>query len=504
MKNILLLYPKVPDNFWTMKQLIKLMGKKSTYPPLGLLTVASLLPKEWKVDLIDLNIAELRESELEKYDFVFISAMNVQSVSVREVIRKCKDNSKTIVAGGTLFTHQYDEFPEVDHFVLNEAEITLPEFLTDLQNNNLKRIYQTDKFANVKETPIPDWKLINMHEYAYAIVQYSRGCPYLCDFCDVTALFGREPRVKTSKQIISELDEILRNGKPEMILFADDNLIGNKVALKKDLLPALIDWRSKNKFAPGFATQVTVNIADDNNLIELMLDAGFRHLFIGIETPDEKSLFESRKKQNLKRNLIDNISFLQNKGFIITGGFIVGFDSEDESIFTKQERLIEETGIIIATINVLKAPPGTELHKRMKQENRLIESFDFNENETNILLKMDKKVFRNGYRNLLENVYSSKNVFNRVKRLIGSDYKTNVKYPIRKKISLDDFLTFFRSVWVVGISSKQRKFFWKLLAYTLSTKPKRIMNAFLFSILIYQFNDLREQFLDGNKFQKKI
>jgi radical SAM superfamily enzyme YgiQ (UPF0313 family) len=289
-----------------------------------------------------------------------------------------------------------------------------------------------------------------------------------------------------------------------MILFADDNLIGNKVALKKDLLPALIDWRSKNKFAPGFATQVTVNIADDNNLIELMLEAGFRHLFIGIETPDEKSLIESRKKQNLKRNLIDNISFLQNKGFIITGGFIVGFDSEDESIFTKQERLIEETGIIIATINVLKAPPGTELHKRMKQENRLIESFDFNENESNILLKMDKTVFRNGYQNLLENVYSSKNVFNRVKRLIGSDYKTNVKYPIRKKISLDDFLTFFRSVWVVGISSKQRKFFWKLLAYTLSTKPKRIMNAFLFSILIYQFNDLREQFLDGNKFQKKI
>lgn len=504
MKRILLLYPKVPDNFWSMKQLIRLMGKKSNYPPLGLLTIASMLPKEWEIILIDLNVTELDESELQKYDLVFISAMNVQSISVREVIRICKKNSKTIVAGGPLFTHQHDEFPEIDYFVLNEAEITLPEFLNDLKNNNLKRIYQTDRFANVKETPIPNWNLINLREYAYAIIQYSRGCPYLCDFCDVTALFGREPRVKTSDQIISELDEILRNGTPEMILFADDNLIGNKVALKKDLLPALVDWRSQHRSAPGFATQVTVNIADDNHLMELMLEAGFRHLFIGIETPDEKSLGESRKTQNMRRNMVDSIHILQNRGFIVTGGFIVGFDSEESSIFSQQEQLIEETGIVIATINVLKAPPGTGLYKKMQQENRLIESFDFNENETNILLKMDKKVFLDGYQKLLENVYSPKNVYNRVKRLIGNEHKTNIKYPITRKISLNDVSSFFRSVWFIGFLSKERKYFWRILTYTLFNKPKRIVNAFLFSILIYQFRYLCKQFFAKNKLQEKL
>src|SRR6185295_345406 len=211
-------------------------------------------------------------------------------------------------------------------FVLNEAEVTLPLFLRDLENNNPKRVYQTPEFADVMTTPLPAFELVDMNKYLYAIVQYSRGCPYMCDFCDVTALFGRRPRTKTPEQIIAELEEINKNEDMQLILFADDNLIGNKKILKDELLPALIEWRRKNNPSFFFATQLTINLADDEELMQLLLDAGFRHIFIGIETPKEESLKVSHKNQNLKRDMMDNIDLLHQKGFIISGGFIVGFD----------------------------------------------------------------------------------------------------------------------------------------------------------------------------------
>lgn len=503
-KRVLLLYPEMPDTFWSMKHLVKLTGKKSAYPPLGLLTVASLLPAEWEIKLIDLNVTFLKEENLKEFDFVFISAMNVQSKSAEKIIEICKKNGKTVVAGGPLFTHQFNDYPDVDHFVLNEAEITLPEFLTDLEKGELKRIYQTDKFSDMNETQLPRWDLVDLKYYAYAIVQYSRGCPYLCDFCDVTTLFGRRPRVKTAEQIITELDKIIDNNIPEMILFADDNLIGNKNKLKSELLPALIEWRSKNKYAPGFATQVTINLADDLEMMRMMLEAGFRHIFIGIETPDEQLLKESRKNQNTKRNLLQNIQYLQENGFIVTGGFIVGFDSETETIFSTQKEFIKESGIVIATINVLKAPPGTELYDKIKLENRLLEPFDFDENKTNIILKMDEKTFHKGFKYLLENTYTPSNVYERAKYFIDNSGKANVKFPIKRKFYFNDLVTLFRSVWLVGILGNERKYYWKLLFYTLVNRPKRIVNSYLFIILMHQFQKLYERYLDSVIMRQKV
>ena len=482
------------DTFWSMSHLLKVIGKKGSYPPLGLLTVASLLPEEWNKKLVDLNTESLNDKDLDWADFVFISAMNVQSVSAREVIEKCKLRGAKIVCGGPLFTHEYESFPQVDHFVLNEAEITLPLFLDDFKNNNLKKIYKTEKFVNVFESPLPQWNLINIENYEYSIVQYSRGCPYLCDFCDVTTLFGRVPRVKTPEQIINELNAITNAGHSDMILFADDNLIGNKNVLKKELLPSLIEWRSQNEFAPGFATQVTINLADDEELMRLMLEAGFRHIFIGIETPEEESLIASRKKQNTKRELLENVKLLQTKGFIVTAGFIIGFDTDTPSIFENQIKFISESNIVIATINLLKAPPGTELHVRMKKEKRLVDKFDFDENMSNILFKMDREKINTGYKQVLKNVYSPEKVYERAKNFLKYYSVAKVSNPIKRRISLSDYLMLLRIIIFVGLLGNSREYFWKLILWTIKNHPNKLDYAFLFSLLMFQFNKMFERY----------
>ncbi len=494
--NILLLYPEMPDTFWSMKYLMKLIGKKSSYPPLGLLTVSNMLPTDWDKRLVDLNVSSLEKKDIEWADYVFISAMNVQEESAKKAIDFCKKFNKPIVAGGPLFTHEHEKFSEVDYFILNEAELTLPPFINDLQNGNLKRIYSTKEFADVTKTPLPNWKLVDFKNYAYAIVQYSRGCPYMCDFCDVTALFGRRPRTKTAVQIITELEQILTQGYPEIILFADDNLIGNRVDLKNNLLPALIKWRKNNKSAPGFATQVTVNLADDEEMMQQMIEAGFRHIFVGIESPNEESLEDCKKTQNLRRNLLNSISLLQNKGFIVTAGFIVGFDSDKETIFDEQINFIQESGIVIATVNLLKAPPGTDLYKRLKGENRLVDSFNFDENKTNIVTKIDEHTLYNGYKKILDNIYNPSMIYIRAKSFLDNYGNHKSENPIQRKFSFTDVFTSIKIIFYVGIIGKEKKYFWKLVINTFLHNKNNVVLSFFFGALIYQFQMLHKRFLE--------
>lgn len=492
--NILLVYPEMPDTFWSMKYATKVFGKKAMYPPLGLITISNLLPSTWEKKLVDLNVTALTKENILWADYIFISAMNVQEESARIIISECKKLNKKIVAGGTLFTHEFDKFSEVDHFVLNEAEITLPLFLNDLTHNTLKKIYSTEQFANVEESPLPDWSLVDVKNYHYAIVQYSRGCPYNCDFCDVTSLFGRKPRTKTSVQIINELNEIAKYENFPFILFADDNLIGNRRILMSDLLPALIEWRKKNNPSVYFATQVTINLSDDEKLMKLMLEAGFRHIFVGIETPDETSLLESRKTQNLKRNLLDSIKKLNENGFIVVGGFIVGFDTDDEGIFQRQIDFIQESGIVLATVNVLKAPPGTELYERMKNENRLIDGFSFHEGESNFIPKMNKEILSKGFDKLISTVYSPNAIFERNKKFISTYQfpKTETKIPNPSiKIYLVPFL---RSVYLIGIKSKLRLHYWKTIIWTFINNKNFIDHGVFNGVMIYQLQKLYDKY----------
>ena len=363
--NTLLLYPAFPDTFWSFKHALKFIHKKSAFPPLGLLTVGAMLPAQWPKRLVDLNVTRLTEKDLQWADSVFISAMAVQRESARRVIACCKQAGLRVVAGGPLFTSEYDLFDEVDHFVLNEAELTLPPFVQDLQQGCARKVYRTPEFADIRRTPPPMWELIDLKRYAAMSIQFSRGCPFNCDFCNITALLGHRVRIKTARQIIAELDGLYQLGWRGQIFFVDDNFIGNRKYLLTELLPALIEWQ-KDKKQIRFNTESSIDLADNEMLMKMMVTAGFDSVFIGIETPAEAGLAECNKRQNKNRDLVENVKRIQRAGLQVQGGFIVGFDSDTPSIFQRQIDFIQRSGIVTAMVGLLNAPPGTRLYQRMK------------------------------------------------------------------------------------------------------------------------------------------
>jgi len=332
-------YPEYPETFWSFKYALKFISKKASLPPLGLLTVAALLPEDWEKKLVDMTVTVLIDRDIKWADYVFISAMSIQKESVKKIIAQCKRLGAKIVAGGPLFTSGYEDFEDdVDYFILNEAEITLPLFLEDLERGHLKHIYTSDQWVDLKKTPIPLWKLADINKYATMCIQYSRGCPFNCDFCDVTLLFGHKMRLKTKDQILVELESLYLRGWRGGVFIVDDNFIGNKRELKCEVLPAIINWMEERKYPFSFTTQASINLSDDEELIQLMVQAGFGSVFVGIETPNEESLAECNKLQNKNRDLIACVKKIQRFGLIVNGGFIMGFDNDTPAIF---ERLIE-------------------------------------------------------------------------------------------------------------------------------------------------------------------
>jgi radical SAM superfamily enzyme YgiQ (UPF0313 family) len=454
-----------------MDKEIQLGGYKALFPPLGLLTVAALLPEEWEKNLIDLNVEPLKNKDIERVDYVFVGGMNVQEVSMREIIRRAKNLGKPVVAGGPLLTHEYERFPEIDHLILNEAEITLPLFLEDLEKGEPKRVYSTQEFADVHETPIPLWHLAKMEKYASGIIQYSRGCPFMCDFCDVTSLFGRRPRTKTADQIIKELDSIPNLERFGSLFFADDNLIGNKKEVKNDLLPKLKEWQDSRKQKMWFSTQLTITLSDDEEMLDKMLEAGFGTVFIGLETPDEDTLALCRKKQNTKRNLVDNVKYLQKKGFEVMAGFILGFDNDDEGVFDRQIEFIQETGITMCIVGLLNAPPGTELHERMKKENRLLDQNWFFEGATNIVPMMDTKVLMDGFNREVDYLYSGKGFYERVVKFLSMYEKPDIHKNSKTVVRAFMIRALIVGLFKLGVVYPDRKYFWKLLFWCIKNKP---------------------------------
>jgi radical SAM superfamily enzyme YgiQ (UPF0313 family) len=320
-----LIYPEFPDTFWSFKHALKFVRKKASLPPLGLLTVAAMLPPKWEKRLVDVNVTRLTAEDLEWADYAFISAMTVQRDSARQIISRCKEAGVKVVAGGPIFTSECEQFEQVDHFVLNEAEITLPLFLADLERGQTRRVYATSEFADIHTTPVPLWELVDLKRYASMCIQFCRGCPFNCEFCNVTALLGHRPRTKTAEQIVAELDSLYDLGWRGSVFFVDDNFIGSKKIIKTELLPMLIEWR-KGKEGIPFNTEVSINLADDEPLIQIMVEAGFNTVFIGIETPNENSLAECSKRQNVNRDLVEDVKSIQRAGLQVQGGFIVGFD----------------------------------------------------------------------------------------------------------------------------------------------------------------------------------
>jgi len=482
--NILLVYPRHPDTFWNFRHALKFISRKSSDIPLGLITVSSLLPGNWNKKLTDLNVSKLKDKDIAWADYVFISAMSVQKDSVREVISRCKNMNTRVVAGGPLFTEEYEQYPGIDHMVLNEAEITLPLFLEDLEKGEPQRIYRSDKFADITKSPLPDYSILKRRNYGSAAIQYSRGCPYDCEFCDITALLGRRVRTKTPAQVFAELDQILHSGWKGTLFFVDDNFIGHKKKLKSELLPALIDWMESNKRPFRFLTEASIDLADDQELIDLMVKAGFTRVFVGIETPEESCLTECNKLHNNNRDLTECVNIIQRNGIEVHAGFIVGFDNDPPNIFQRQIDFIQKSGIITAMVGLLNAPRLSKLYSRLKNEGRITDEFTGNNTDysINFIPVMNKNELLSGYQKILQNIYSCKAYYARVKMFLK-----HYNPQSREKLTLNRLIAFFKSIFYIGILEKNRRYYWQLLFWSLFHKPKSFPLAVTYSIYGYHF-----------------
>ena len=490
--NILLIYPKFPDTFWSFTYALSFIGKKAAFPPLGLLTIASMLPKEWSRRLVDVNVKSLTDKDLLWADMVFIGGMAVQRKSAGQIIHRCIAANLKIVAGGPLFTSEPDQFSDVDHLVLDEAELTLPPFLADLQNGYPKKIYRASGFCDLSKSPAPSWDLVKMKRYASMNIQFSRGCPFNCEFCNVTALFGHRPRLKDPQQVIAELDLIYASGWRSSIFFVDDNFIGNKGYLKAHLLPALIDWR-KDKKGCVFFTEASINLADDPELLDMMVTAGFDSVFIGIESPDELCLTECHKTQNKNRDLLESVAIIHHSGLQVMGGFIVGFDSDLPSIFQRQIDFIQKSGIVTAMVGMLQAPPGTRLFDRLSRESRIVKTFsgDNVDGTTNIMPRMGIDRLQAGYQSIMKQIYSPKNYYRRVKTLLMELKAPEIKQPV----NLQRFLSFFRSAFRLGVLGKERFQYWQLMLWTLIRRPRLMPVAITLSIYGHHYRRICELYI---------
>ena len=486
---ILLVYPQCPDSFWSFKHALKFISKKAAVPPLGLITVSAMLPSTWQKKLVDMNIATLRTSDIQWADFVFISAMHIQKESVNNVIADCKKHNKKIVAGGPLFTQEYSNYPQIDHLILNEAEITMPLFLNDLLSGQPQRLYKTSEYADISLTPVPDYHLLAREKYAFMNIQVSRGCPFSCDFCEITSLLGHKVRIKDSSLVIKELETLYNLNWRGSVFIVDDNFIGNKNTVKNSLLPDMKNWMQTHKFPFIFNTETSINLADDEELMSLMVMTGFNSTFIGIETPEEKSLRDCNKAPNKNRDMIESVKKIQKAGMQVAGGFIVGFDSDTPGVFQRQIDFIQKSGIVSAMVGLLNAPKNTRLYERLETENRLITETTGNNTDLsmNFIPKMNHIELMKGYKNIIHNIYTPKPYYKRIRQMLLNYNRLN-----NKQIGINFSLlrAFFRSILIIGFVNKGRREYWKLLIWTLFNRPRSFVDAITYTVYGYHYQTI--------------
>ena len=495
--NILLVYPEYPDSFWSFNHALRFISKKAAVPPLGLITVSAMLPSSWNKKLVDMNVSTLLDSDIVWADYVFMSAMYIQKESVNEVIDRCVNLNVKIVAGGPLFSQEYNNYPQISHFILNEAEITLTPFLKDIETGFPKRIYKTEEYANITETPVPDYHLLSMKDYAFMNMQVTRGCPFACDFCEITALLGNKVRIKNTSQILNELEVLYNLNWRSNVFIVDDNFIGNKSVIKDNLLPAMRDWMHQHNNPFVFNTETSINLADDEKLMSLMVETGFSSTFIGIETPDEKSLHDCNKVQNNNRDLLKSVKKIQNAGLQVSAGFIVGFDSDTSTVFQRQIDFIQQSGIVSAMVGLLNAPKNTKLYNRLEGENRLTAEPTGSNTDLsiNFIPKMAINDLLTGYKRIIRNIYSTKPYYKRIRQFL-----LNYNQPSRQnKIELSYLIGFIKSIIIIGIVNKGRSEYWKFFIWTLFKRPGSFMDAMTFAVYGYHFRTVYG--LRGNNYK---
>ena len=482
--NVLLVFPRNPDSFWSFQHVLRFVAKKSAFPPLGLLTVAAMLPGRWNQRLVDLNVRALSDADLRWADYVLLSGMIVHRDSAHEVALRSAALGKPVIAGGPLFTTGHREFPEIPHFVLGEAEGVIGRLVHDMEAGTVQREYRSSQWPDVRTTPVPRWDLVRVRDYVTMPVQFSRGCPFDCEFCDIVVMNGRVPRTKEPAQVIRELEVLRSAGWRDMVFIVDDNFIGNRKRTR-ELLRAMVEWRARTAPTIGFLTEASVNLADDPELCELMVRAGFKKVFLGIETPATESLEECRKQQNRKRDLAGAVNTIQRAGMEVMGGFIVGFDSDPNDIFRRQFEFIQQTGVVTAMVGLLSALPETALYRRLAREGRILaESCGNNTGAAiNFVTRLDREFLLSGYRELMRRLYEPRNYYLRIRTFLAT-------YQPRgpgSRLSMSDLMAFLKSLWVLGLRSAGRRQYWGLFWSTLLAQPRKFRAAMELSILGHHF-----------------
>ncbi len=506
MKNLLLVYPEVPGNtYWSFKHALKFVHKKSSMPPLGLITIAALIPDKYNLRLIDMNTGSLLEKDILWADAVFISAMSIQKESFIKVVAACRCLKVLVVAGGPYPTSSYKEIEDVDHFVLGEAEDTLKIFLDDYENGCAKKIYSPGIRPDLSNSATPRFDLLDMRTYSSMSIQYSRGCPFKCEFCDIWISYGNNPRLKSSKHIILELESLYRLKWRGPVFIVDDNFIGNKSRVKSDLLPALTEWQKKHGHVYRFFTEASINLADDEDLMNSMKDAGFNEVFIGIETPSREALKETGKFQNLKTDLNKAVHKIQQHGMGVMAGFIIGFDSDTEDIFDRQISFIQKAGIPQAMVGLLIALPGTTLFSRLKKEGRIKTDSTGNNTHslsTNFTTKMDSTKLKDGYKRVLNCIYDRnlKNYFARCNVLLDNIGDTPF---FQRKVRTEDIRIFFDSFFRQPFT-RYGFHYLKFVARNLIRHKKMFAETIRFGIIGHHFHTITREMIKMDKIQSSL
>ena len=459
--NVLLVYPRFDNpSFWQLTAVCEVTGRRSISPPLGLMTVAALLPSEWQVRLVDRNAEELTDDDLDWADLVMTGGMIPQQPDTLRVIALCNARGKTVAVGGPDVTSSPQVYRDADILVSGEAEGVMDEFVRSWNAGNRSGVFEAEKFkTDLTTSPVPRFDLVKLNDYVDINVQFSRGCPFNCEFCDIIELYGRVPRTKTTEQMLAELDALYELGYRGRVEFIDDNLIGNKKAVKK-FLPHLCEWQKRHGYPFLLGTQATVNLADDDALLALMRDANFWSVFIGIETPDPDVLVITQKKQNTRRNLTACIHKIYSYGIVVTAGFIIGFDGEKDGIAEEMIACIEATNIPLCMVGLLTALPNTQLVRRLEREGRLDAAPDVGlffeatadhgdqcTGGLNFKTTRPRRDILADYRLVLQRVYEPSAYFGRVRKLGGLLKPPKPKGMLQAKVIADDVRTLGRLAW---------------------------------------------------------
>ncbi|MGG6269728.1 B12-binding domain-containing radical SAM protein [Leptolyngbya sp. AN03gr2] len=491
---VLLLYPVFPQSFWSFEKALELVGRKAMLPPLGLITVAAILPQAWEFKLVDRNLRNVTEAEWEWADLVLMSAMIVQKQDLLTQIQEAKRRGKRVAVGGPYATALPNEVAEADYLILDEGEITLPKFIEAIERGETNGTYRSDgDRPDVTITPIPRFDLLDFDAYDNMSVQFSRGCPFQCEFCDIIVLYGRKPRTKSPEQLLAELDRLYELGWRRTIFMVDDNFIGNKRNVKL-LLRAMQDWMKEHNYPFHLSTEASVDLAQDDELMELMVEANFNAVFLGIETPDEASLSLTNKHQNTRNSLSDAVDAIARKGLRVMAGFIIGFDGETSGAGDRIVRFVEQTTIPIAIFSMLQALPDTALWHRLKREGRLVEN-NANLNQSTLMNFVPTRPLEEVTREYIDGFWRLYDPVNYLDRTYRHFLKLGAPRHSKKlrKLTWKVLQAFLIVCWRQGVIRETRWKFWHHLVSILKQNPKVAEHYLAVCALNEHFLDYREE-----------